>query len=447
VKDCSYNEITDHFAKVHEVKVTKEDITRTLTEAGERARHLNGIYDYWALQGTKILEVDEIFQGQQNCYLGAACKGSRYLFLLEPLESREIESLERLLEPLVPFLDQLELVITDGLAAYKTVIPGIFDGVAHLFCQVHAYRVIIKEQESFNWAASRAKTKVTKLGKKLASARNTLYAKRRQLKRMSNKLDYLVQQRDAYYAARGIKKYSKRIEWTRKLLYFKTELNSARVRVRSRRKTLEKLEGRIFTLKRQLEGAVGYYKAKKQTSLQVGRLVKRFKDLLACPPERFKAERIRFTAVLQRSNYKIAPRILKFLKNNPHMFATKVPELARTCPAHLANTNTIEGIFGTLRPFLKKARHFHDTPATRALFAILRLRHNLTPPYTGPHNRHSPLERAGVHSRFENYLDALFPLPREDPSTREGSSREWQKKDLQPGLGIPPTNLLEVPAN
>lgn len=446
VKDLSYNEIIDHVEKVHETTITADYITRTLFEAWERARLLNGIYDYLALQGMRILEIDEIFQGQENCYLGVASKETRYLFLLEPLENRRIETLERLLEPLVEFLEQLELVITDGFAAYKTVIPDIFDGVAHLLCQVHAYRTILREQDEFNRMARRARTKATKLQDTLATSRMNIYKKRRELKRMEKHLEWLVQQRDAYYHAHDIKMHSRNIKKTPEVLGFRKALNNTRASIRNKRVTLQKAERKVAATKQLVKTAGTTYWTKKQASLQAGRLVKHFKDLLACPPKLFGAKRASLEAILSKSTCKIAPKILKFLKNNPQVFATKVPELARLCPPNLANTNTIEGIFGILRPFLKKARHFHDTPESRALFAILRLRHNLTPPYTGPHNHQSPLERAGIHSRFNNYLEALFPDPPQKLATGEEIRSAWLENEHPSRGSEEPTKLVEVPA-
>ena len=104
----------------------------------------------------KILEIDEIFQGRSNVFIGTADIRSRYLLQFKPIKNRQIPELKKILTPLLEHLDNLELIVTDGLQSYKTVIPAVFDSVPHLFCHVHALRVIFREQESYNTAANQA---------------------------------------------------------------------------------------------------------------------------------------------------------------------------------------------------------------------------------------------------------------------------------------------------
>lgn len=417
LKDCSYNEIIDHLARAHGITVTKGFIEAAILEAGARAKHLNGIYDFLALQKVRVLEVDEIYQGQQNCYLGATDKASTYLFLLAPPAGLDAGALAATLAPLAGHADRLELVITDLRAAYVTVIPATFEEVAHLLCGVHALRTIMEEQEASNRAARRARRKVDGLREDLAGARDYVRAKQRQLGAKKRRLAAAIMARDAYYRAHGIRRYSKWVQPIAPLRAFKDQLNYLRADTRSKENTVQHAREKVKALKAEIRAAGKEYWQKKQASLQAGRLVRRFKDLLACPPGQFTVERERLEEVLRGSASGLAPKLLKFLRDHPGLFTAKVARLAGLCPPNHANTNTIEGIFGKSRPLLDKARHFGDTPTATALFAAFRLRHNLTPPYTGPHNRQSPLERCGIHSRYANYLDALFPLPWQDPCT------------------------------
>jgi len=94
----------------------------------------------------KILEIDEIFQGRSNVFIGTAEKRSRYLLQFKPIKNRQITELKKILTPLLEHLDRPELIITDGLQSYKTVIPEIFDSIPHLFCHVHALKLFLENK-------------------------------------------------------------------------------------------------------------------------------------------------------------------------------------------------------------------------------------------------------------------------------------------------------------
>jgi len=121
----SYHQVILFFKLIHGVKITKYFIKTVIEEAGIRAKQLNGMYDTMARVHFRFIEVDEVFQGQKNCYLAVVDNDSHYTFILDRIPNQSIETIDVLLEPLSECLDMLELVITDALATYKSVIPGI----------------------------------------------------------------------------------------------------------------------------------------------------------------------------------------------------------------------------------------------------------------------------------------------------------------------------------
>ncbi|MHA1342124.1 MAG: hypothetical protein ACTSRZ_20165, partial [Promethearchaeota archaeon] len=58
--------------------------------------------------------------------------------------------------------------------------------------------------------------------------------------------------------------------------------------------------------------------------------------------------------------------------------------------------------------FFDKYRTIRSSEFQESIFEILRLHHNFSRPYTGPRNDKSPLERLGIRSKYNNYLDLLF---------------------------------------
>jgi hypothetical protein len=409
MKHNSYNDIIDHCRNVLGIYITLNDIVSIIISAGQRAKQLNGIYDSMVKPKIQVLEIDEIFQGMRKTFLGAADKFSRYLLKLESIKSRSIEDIEAVLEDITKDLDHLELVITDGLPAYKTAIPEIFDLIPQLLCHVHAYRIFLREQQPINRVAKKTYTTIKNLKSSAVDNQKALINKRRVLMRKKKRLDNLILERDAFYRQHNIKKNSKKIQWSPELLYYKDTLNFLRASVRSLENTIKNIVKKRETIKKAILIAETKYQEKKQESLQNARLIQRFKSLLSCPFKAFPCELEKFKKVLGKSNYKMAPELLKFIKNNSNVFAEKTEKLSTLLPDNKTNTNTIEGIFGIVRPLLNEARLFYETPQSIAILEIFRFKCNFSKPKTGPNRDQSPLQRCGVHSQYETYLDALFP--------------------------------------
>jgi len=428
--DSSYNQIQRTFIQNFGLTVNKQFIADTLREAGVRARHLNGIYDAMVKPRIKILEIDEIFQGRSNVFIGTADKRSRYLLQFKPIKNRQISELKKILTPLLEHLDRPELIVTDGLQSYKTVIPEVFDSVPHLFCHVHALRVIFREQETYNTSANRAFHKMVKPKNQLNINRKTLYNKRRKLKRHEMRLLRFIRIRDNYYREHGIRRYSKIIKWTPKLLYFKERAGYYRTMIRYIKISIKTKRTKITKLKNELESLFLKYREKQQKSLQAGRLVGRFKRLLSCKTESFSLERKHFDMILEKSSHPLASKIKKFMKNNHALFITKTQELEKIFKYAEHNTNIIEGIFGECRPILNKTRYLKNTDVSSAFLEIWRLKHNLSRPFTGIHNHECPLERCSIHPSYKTYLDALYPMDEAKFEEFNIVDNEWQKYNL-----------------
>ena len=409
VKDKSYNELVDFCDRVLHATITKEEIAQVLLEVGKRAKHLNGFYDSLVKSKVKVIVVDEIFQGQKNCYLGSADPASRYLFLLEWVENRREGTLQKTLSAFAEGFENLYLVITDGLRQYGVVVPEAFDDAVHLLCQVHAFRIILREQEIIDRAARKAFAAKKSAEGKLAAQKDKLAKKRRQLKAKQAQLASAEKERGDYNNVHGIKPHAKGAPWTPERLDLKVNVATAQASARSKAATVAAVEEKLPKLERTLAKTEKTYQKKKQVSLQAGRLASKFKDLRNVPPQDFAPKQNRLEGILAHSKNALAPKVRKFLKDHPEVFATKVPDLDALCPSSAATTNAIESIFSLIRPLLRKARRFGATPVAAALFEVVRLRHNLTPPYTGPNSNKSPLEQVGVHSQYADYLDALFP--------------------------------------
>ena len=208
MKDMSYNQIVEHFAEHRNVKITKHYISDIILEAGKRAKHLNGIHDSLVRGRFKVIEIDEMFQGRSCCYLGVVDKESHYVLKFVRMGDRAREAFKEELELLLEAVENLEIIITDGYTVYKTLVPELADGIVHLLCHVHSYRIFIKEADAYHRQAADAFKKLKKMEARLGKARHALSLKRAQLKRLRKKVARLESNYDAYRAREGVKKYS-----------------------------------------------------------------------------------------------------------------------------------------------------------------------------------------------------------------------------------------------
>jgi hypothetical protein len=407
----SYHQVISFFRLIYGVKVTKYFIKTVIEEAGIRAKQLNGRYDAMARVHFRIIEIDEVFQGQKNCYLAVVDKDSHYTLLLDRIENRSIETIAAMLEPLSDCLDMLELVITDALAAYKSVIPGTFAGVVHVLCHVHAHRIFLKEGEEYHRAARKARTSVRDARARLERLQHARSVKKKRLKRLAAAWKIAFNVRRLFCQQRSWRRRAGDKSRSQQRHILNKQVHSLKTRRDELNAAVTTIESKIQRLREDITSLEQDARSKKQISLQTGRLVSRFHKLLNCPPDRFETELVRYKEMLARSQYPIAKRIAKFIKNNPNVYATNLPKAKIDCPLNLVNTNTVEGSFGLTRPILNMAKHFHDSVVSKAFLGVFRLKQNMSSPFTGPNKERSPLERAGVHSRFSSYLDAIFPLP------------------------------------
>ena len=409
VNDMSYNQIVEHFTEHRGLKITKHYISDIILEAGTRAKHLNGIYDSMVRHRFKVIEIDEVFQGTSCCYLGVVDKESQYVLKFARMEDRAREAFKEELELLLDAVENLEIIITDGYAVYKTLVPELVDGIVHLLCHVHSYRIFIKEAGVYHRQAADALKNLKKMEARLDDAKHALTLKRKQLKRLGQKVARIESDYDAYRVREGIKKYSKKAPWTPERRELARALGNARASRRSKAKTVKNKERKVKEVKAEIDGLKGIYAEKKQVSLQTGKILSWFKRFLSCPQDEFEAEREKITGYLQGSKYPITGKILKFIQDNPQLQPRTDVDLDEACKGFNASTNIIESFFGLTRPLLDKARLFGDSPQARALLEVYRLKHNLSRPFTGPNKDSTPLQRAGVNSRFNGYLEALFP--------------------------------------
>lgn len=407
VKNNSYNEIIDFSARTLQLNINKAEIRDLILIVGERAKHLNGIYDFMVQSKCKVIYLDEIFQGRSNCFFGSTDSASHYLFTIEKIKNRSEAIIRETIRKWKLDFENVQFVVTDGLTTYHQIVPLCFEAALHVFCQVHAYRIILREQDEFHRTAEKAKSHLNDAKIALQTHRIAIHKKQQGVWRKKKQQARIKQKQQISYQQNGIKPYSKKAPWTQKRIAFKEKLNNLCIGIKSQTTTITRMQKKTHSLQQTLCQVTEEYNQKKQISLQTGRLVHQFHHLMKCDSKEYLGERRRFQKILARSKYPIAKKINQFLIDHPELFVIKTAEFEKLCPPTVATTNILENIFNIFRPFFTKARHFGDTEVSNALFEIVRLWYNTSPPFTGQNNTLSPLERAGIHPHSNNYLDLL----------------------------------------
>lgn len=409
MKDQSYNEIIDHLHQVHDVPINKHDISDIIIEAGKRATHLNGIHDYHVKSRLCIIEVDEVFQGRVSCYIAVVDKESQYVFRIVHVKERSRMAFEKVFKEIAGQLTDLKIVITDAFSMYKTLVPEHLDDVYHALCHVHALRQFYRELDGYNIKAKEACKKLNEAQKRLVDAIKARDAKQRQVRALKKGVARWEQAMDDYRSKHGFKKWQRGVPWTKERLDLKRQLANARASLRSKKRTVENKKKKIEAIRAEIRVLEAEYKEKKQVSMQSGRIVSWFRELLSKPPGEFPACHENLVAKLSKSNYPIAKTLSRYIKNHPGLKPIPGAGVDKMERGFNWSTNMVESFFGTIRALLNKARRFGDSETSRALLEILRLKHNTSRPKTGSNRHVSPLERAGSSTRFDHYLDALFP--------------------------------------
>jgi len=408
IKGLSLNDIVDHFRVAYGIKITAYYIKRLIKKYSIRAKSLNRYYDSLVSEKLDIVEFDEVYQGRQGKVLGGVHKGSLYLITMDRFHTKGIEDLKQILKPIAERFPDINIVFTDLLPTYKKLIEEVFPEALHQNCYVHAIREVKKRAFTINLAAKKAYKALRKLQINLEKQCDKLRKKRRKLKRWERQLMDQESRRGTYLKLNNIKPGSRINPSDKTRIQFNKKINILRAKIRSLNRTLSNIEDSIIKYTHDIPGAEAKYKKYLVKRLQAGRLLKKFKDVLYAPPNVFNKKYERLLGLLKRKRSAFAKYMRKFMKNNPKLFTLHQSGSDPGLSANYMNTNSIESIFGRKRAFLDKYRTILGSEFQESIFEILRLHHNLSRPYTGPRKDTSPLERLGVQSKYNNYLDALF---------------------------------------
>jgi len=406
LKGLSLNQIREHLRLTYSLDLTKHELQKLRYKAAQKAKEVNHELDRKVAPKVRVLESDELFQGQGNVIFGAADKLSSYILGIKHTPDRTELSIAAFLRPIAKLCSNIRVVITDLFRPYAEVVKILFAKARHLLCHVHACRAVMRKLDKLKNKRRRLQRQVEQGTRALERAKRRIKvtaakqaARTKNIRALQDKITTMQQKKKT---ARGGR--TKTMD---------KQLGSARARLARGRNKIEKLEqvlaklrARRDELAKQLRHDARKVEKVQQDVLQSGRLAGRVYRLLEDRSPAFEDHKEHLLEVLGKSRAPLAPYLAKFLKAHSQLFSLRK---ARDLAPNYQNTNIIEGIFGLFRPLLNSTRLLQTPAGINVYGELFRLYHNTTPPYTGSRNDTSPAERLGVKLRGKTYLDLLFP--------------------------------------
>jgi hypothetical protein len=301
---------------------------------------------------------------------------------------------------------------------------------------LHAGRLLRKTIRHLSSVLSHKKKELATLQK------NTLKGDKK-LKKIRDRISFLMARlkKDQDMVKLGLKKKNQKPKKCTKTIDSKLACTEIRIQkdiralkhLRSQRDLLIKVQRKVPAQRKETEKKI---LAAQQDLLQSGRLVADFRKLLKDLTPDFEGHKQKFLSRLEQSKYSIAKEIIKMIHDNPDLFSVRN---SRILPSNYQNTNTVEGLFSLFRRLLDSTRLLSSEAGSDRYCDLFRLYHNTMPPFTGPHQNHSPVERLGVKLNGKTYLDLIFP-------SRHRVTRfyyQYQKCDNDKRINIHPITSVQ----
>ena len=268
---------------------------------------MNHKLDHQVAPKVRVLESDELFQGQENVILGAADKPSSYVLGIKHAPDRTEASIAAFLRPIARMCANIRVVITDLFRPYAAVVRTLFAKARHLLCHVHGRRAVMRKLDKL-------RNKLRRLQRQVEAGTQALERARRRIKTTAAKQAALAKNIRALQDKITAMLQKKRVARGGRTKIVDMQLGNARARLACNRDNAEKLEQKLAKLRarrdefaRQLRHDTHKVGKVQQGVRQSGRLAKRVYDLLEDRSPAFEDHKEHLLEVLGKSRAPLAP--------------------------------------------------------------------------------------------------------------------------------------------
>lgn len=409
-KGISKNEIKETLRTLWRIKTYSHRIQKILFKHMGKIKYLNDKFDKIACKKVHILSLDETFKGMKIIILVMIDAITGYIICVKKIKNRKEKTITKALQPYKKLLEQVDLVLTDGANYFPEVINKFLPNARHQICLVHVLRNLFKHLEPYQKAYKNAQKEKKETNQKIDAMKNSNKNRRYKLKKIKQQHAYNRKKRDEMRVIYGVKKSQKGI--LKKYPYLRVlnlKINSRLSSITSMTKTLKRnkrnlkiLDNILMLLKETRDLKWGDYMVQY-------RMLYRFYNLFRRHSSKYRiARKCLITTLTQTGISDFYKEIHRILTKTIHLDTVNLDDCPVRIDRNFINTNAVESINAKLRPFFDRLKNIKDTKYMRAIFDLIKLRLNTSPPYSGIRKNSSPIERYGYNLKGRTFIDLIF---------------------------------------
>ncbi len=418
----SPNQVKCHHFNVFRQQRKAHKIRQVLLMKKRRIRMLNSKFDFIACQTLSLLEIDETFKGRKISLLVVIDTLTGYIFHFQWLKTRSKQGILEALASKRELFYNAILVLTDGAPYFPEVVKELCPLAKHQQCLIHVMRNLYPHLRPVQGRYKKAQKKLSRLIRTLDNKKIMLGEIQYSLKKWKQKESYWLKKRENAHFRLGVQRYQKNIL----NLYPELKRINARINlIQSHRRAVQKsvvnhqikIEQKKQDLSHHKELTNQYWGA----YMREQNLLYRFYNLFHLTNKQFDQQRQKLLVSLpnfMKTECPLAKNIMRVLTTTKNLDTVNKANSPMRLTRNFINTNVVESANSKIRPFLDLLRKIGNTEYCRVYFDAIRLKLNVSCPYSGIRKNTSPIERCGYKLRGRTWLDLIFdglpPGPQSD---------------------------------
>lgn len=418
----SPNQVKRHCFNVFRQQRKSHKIRQVLLMKKRRITVLNSKFDFIACQTLSLLEIDETFKGRKISLLVVIDTLTGYIFHFQWLKTRSKQGILDALASKRELFYNAVLVLTDGAPYFPEVVKELCPMAKHQQCLIHVMRNLCPHLRPVRGKFKKAQAKLTALRLSLGERKLKLQEVKYELKKWKQKETYWFQKRENAHIRLGFQRYQKNI------LGLYPELKRINTQINLIQSYRRAAQNSIWTHQLRIEQKTQELFLQEEVTYQFWgiymreqNLLYRFYNLFHLTNKHYEQQRQKLLNSLPNfmdTECELAKNIMRVLTTIQNLDTVNKANSPVRLTRNFINTNVVESANSKIRPFLDLLRKIGNTEYCRVYFEAIRLKLNVSHPFSGIRNKSSPIERCGYKLRSRTWLDLIIdgfpPGPQSD---------------------------------
>lgn len=406
----SPNQVCEHFKNSFRQQRKSHKIRSVLLKNKCRIKVINKKFDFIVFPMLTLLEIDETFKGRNVSLLVVIDTFTGYIFHIQWLKERSKEGILKSLEPIRELFLGVTLVLTDGALYFPEVVKELCPMAKHQICLIHVMRGIYRLLRPLQGKYKKSMKSCMVSRKKRKKVKINNGERRYTLKLHKAKDRYWKANRERKRLELGVKPYQKDVlVQYPELKTFNLKINEIGGLLRADVKAIGKNKQKIVDLDISLTYMEkGMYALWGDYMKQI-HYIYRFYDLFHLKNKEYQLEKVKYlTSISNISNNDLVTKIRTILTTVSSLDTVNKADSPIRLTRNYINTNVVESANAKIRPHLDHLRKIQNTEYTQTYFNLLRLKLNVSRPFSGQRRFTSPIERYGYDLRCRSWLDLII---------------------------------------